>query len=421
MMRNRILGIAGLMIRQAVRSRFVFCLFVLMLSLLVGFALTIKGDGTVAGRLQVLLSYARGAVGVVLGIASLWLACGAFSVEIENRRLHLVMVKPVRNVELWIGKWLGIVTVAALMLTVAGLFLMGAGTVALRRTAPDGVDGRTVRQQILVARQRVEAVRAMGEAGEARWELDCPDAVASGASVSTLQYRFVSPLRDQPPIQVHWAAVDANGASLFEADCEAYMDGVNRLDIPAESLPPGERIALVFGMRVNQPDTPHHVTFHPEYPVELYVPTGGFGENLLRTLLLMFCRVALLAALGVTVGTVFTFPVAVFASVAMIMATLVTQFFVFSSACEPGCGHEHHGEETTPQWVEWTGEHLARGVQCVVAPVLHYRVRGRLAGGVAVTWDEVHEAAGVLVFMYGGALCALGCGALRRREIALPV
>ena len=123
------------MIRQAVRSRFVLCLFVLMLSLLVGFALTIKGDGTVAGRLQVLLSYARGAVGVVLGIASLWLACGAFSVEIENRRLHLVMVKPVRNVELWIGKWLGIVTVAALMLTVAGLFLMGAGSVALRRTA----------------------------------------------------------------------------------------------------------------------------------------------------------------------------------------------------------------------------------------------------------------------------------------------
>jgi hypothetical protein len=307
------------------------------------------------------------------------------------------------------------------MLSVAGLFLMGAGSVALRRTAPDGVDGRAVRQQILVARQRVEAVRAAGEVGEARWEIDCPDAVASGATVSTLQYRFVSPLRDQPPIHVHWAVLDADGTPLFEADCEAHMDGVNRLNIPAERLPPGARIALVFGMRADRSNTPHHVTFHPEHPVELYVPTAGFGENLLRTLLLMFCRVALLAALGVTVGTVFTFPVAVFAATAVILATLVTQFFIYSSACEPGCGHEHHGEETTPQWVEWTGDHLARGVQFVVAPVLRYRVRGRLAGGVAVTWDEVHEAAGVLVFIYGGVLCALGCGALRRREIALPV
>ncbi len=141
----------------------------------------------------------------------------------------------------------------------------------------------------------------------------------------------------------------------------------------------------------------------------------------MRTLLLMFCRVALLAALGVTVGTVFTFPVAVFTAAAVILATLVTQFFVFSSQCGPGCGHDHHDETATPHWVEQTGENLARGVQFVVAPVLRYRVRGRLADGVAVTWDEVYEAAGVLLLAYGGVLCGMGCGALRRRELALPV
>ncbi len=74
-----------------------------------------------------------------------------------------------------------------------------------------------------------------------------------------------------------------------------------------------------------------------------------------------------------------------------------------------------------PGWVEWTGNHLSHGMRFVVGPVLRYRVRGRLAAGITVPWSELHEAAGMMIFVYGGALCALSCGVLRRREIALPV
>jgi hypothetical protein len=423
-MRNRILGIATLMIRQAVRSRFVICLFVLMLSLLTGFALTIKGDGTAAGRLQMLLSYAMGAVGVVLGTATLWLACGSFSVEIENRRLHLVLVKPVRNFELWLGKWLGIVAVAMLMLAVAGLFLSVAAQVALQRTIPGSQDGHAVRQQVLVARHLVEAERVTGASGQARWQVDCPDTVQSAPAVATLQYQFVSPLRDLPAVKTHWEVLGPDGAQRYAVDGIANMDGVNRVDIPVDALTPGERMSLSFRIRKGADDAPRYVTFHPDHPVQLLIPTGGFGGNLVRTLLLIFCRVALLAALGVTVGTVFTFPVAVFVSTSMVVATLFTQFFVFATApSREGSDHHHHhhGEEHTPEWVEHVGDQLAHGMKFVVAPVLRYRVRGRLAEGVTVPWSEVHEAAGVLVFVYGGALCALACGTLRRREIALPV
>jgi len=420
-MRNRILGIAGLMMRQAVRSRFVICLFVLMLSLLAGFALTIKGDGTAAGRLQVLLSYAMGAVGVVLGTATLWLACGSFSTEIEDRRLHLVLVKPVRNVELWIGKWLGIVAVAMWMLVAAGLFLAAAGQVALRRTMPDSQDGRTVRQQILLARHLAQTERVTGEPGEARWRVNCPAAVSPSPATATLRYRFVSPLRDQPPVKTHWEVLGPDGTRRFAADSIANMDGVNRLDIPVDTLTAGETVLLAFRIREGEGDAPRYVTFHPDHPVELLIPTGGFGGNLVRTLLLMFCRVALLAALGVTVGTVFTFPVAVFVSTSMVVATLFTQFFVYSTAPGREWSQHRHGEDEAPGWAQQAGDHLAHAMHFVVAPVLRYRVRGRLAEGVTVPWSEVHEAAGILIFVYGGALCALACGTLRRREIALPV
>lgn len=420
-MRNRILGIAGLTLRQAVRSRFVICLFVLMLSLLIGFSLTIKGDGTAAGRLQMLLSYAIGVVGVVLGMAVLWLACGSFSTEIENRRLHLVLVKPVRNVELWIGKWLGIVTVAMLMLAVAGVFLAAAGQVALRRTLPGSVDGRAVRRQILAARHVSEAERIPDQTGRVRWHVVCPPVIHSAAAVAQLRYQFVSPLRDLPAVQMHWEVTGPDGALRFEADCEAHIDGVNRLDVPVDRLQAGERMTLAFLVRPTEGASAQYVTFHPDHPVEMLIPSGGFGANLVRTLLLMFCRVALLAALGVTVGTLFTFPVAVFAAASIVVATLFTQFVAFSSAPERQAGHHSHGEEGLPEWVEWTGDHLAHGIRFAVAPVLRYRVRGRLADGVSVPWSEVHEAAGILIFVYGGALCALACATLRRREIALPV
>ncbi len=410
------------MIRQAVRSRFVICLFVLMLSLLVGFALTIKGDGTAAGRLQMLLSYAMGAVGVVLGTATLWLACGSVSSEIENRRLHLVLVKPIRRMDLWIGKWLGIVSVAMLMLAVAGFFLAIAGQVALRRTVPDSADGRAVRHQVLMSRYLAESERVKGGAGKARWELDCPAIVSPAPAVATLRYRFVSPLRDLPPVRTHWEVLGPDGTCRFEADGLANMDGVNRLDIPVDSLQAGERISLTFRIRRGEEEALHYVTFHPNHPVELLIPTGGFGGNLVRALLIVFCRVALLAALGVTVGTVFTFPVAVFVSTSMIVATLFTQFFVFSTAPgRPSDHHHHHGAPETPAWIEKVGEDLANGMQFAVVPVLHYRVRGRLAEGVAIPWSEVYEAAGFLIFVYGGVLCALACETLRRREIALPV
>jgi len=410
------------MIRQAVRSRFVICLFVLMLSLLAGFALTIKGDGTSAGRLQVLLSYAMGAVGVVLGTATLWLACGSVSAEIENRRLHLVLVKPVRNIELWIGKWLGIAAVALLMLAVAGLFLSAAAQVALRRTIPDSKDGLAVRHQVLVARNLVAAERMSSGTGEARWQLDCPDTIRSAPAVATLQYRFLSPLRDLPPVTVHWDVQASDGTARFAVDGIAHIDGVNRLNIPVDALLPGERILLSFRIREGEEDTPQHVTFHPDHPVELLIPAGGFCGNLVRALLLLFCRLALLAALGVTVGTVFTFPVAVFVSTSMVVATLFTQFFVFSTAPGRQSEHQHHhGEEAVPGWLEGASDRLAHGMRFAVAPVLRYRVRGRLAEGVNVPWAEVHEAAGIMIFVYGGALCALACGTLRRREIALPV
>jgi ABC-type transport system involved in multi-copper enzyme maturation permease subunit len=113
-------AIAGLTLRAAVRSRFFASLLALVLAAVVALALTLKGDGTCAGRARVVIAYTLGLAGGILGFATLWNACGSISLDVEERQIRLVAVKPVRAWQVWLGKWMGLVGLNAALLTAAG-------------------------------------------------------------------------------------------------------------------------------------------------------------------------------------------------------------------------------------------------------------------------------------------------------------
>ena len=107
-------------IRSAIRSRVVGVLLCLLLLAIIGLPLTVKGDGTLTGEVQVLLTYTLGAVTMILSIATLWAGCAAVSTEVEEKQIHLILTKPVNRFEVWLGKWLGLVTLNAVLLLVSG-------------------------------------------------------------------------------------------------------------------------------------------------------------------------------------------------------------------------------------------------------------------------------------------------------------
>ena len=80
---KRTIAIASIAIRSAVRSRVVGVLIVLLLLAIIGLPLTLKSDGTLAGEVQVRLTYALGAVMTILSIATWWAVCAAVSAEME--------------------------------------------------------------------------------------------------------------------------------------------------------------------------------------------------------------------------------------------------------------------------------------------------------------------------------------------------
>src|SRR3954465_13188952 len=118
---RRVLTISWLTWKAALRFRLFWVLSALLVLAVVGLPLVLKDDGTARGFTQILLTYTLGSVTALLGIATLWLSCGTLARDIEENQMQLVAVKPIARWQVWLGKWIGIVSLDAVLLAVAGL------------------------------------------------------------------------------------------------------------------------------------------------------------------------------------------------------------------------------------------------------------------------------------------------------------
>ena len=97
----------------------------LLVGAVVGLPILIKDDGTAQGFAQILITYTLGSVAGLLGLCTLWLACGTLARDVEECQIQMVAVKPIARWQIWLGKWLGLVTLNAALLGVAGACIFG--------------------------------------------------------------------------------------------------------------------------------------------------------------------------------------------------------------------------------------------------------------------------------------------------------
>src|SRR6516162_10103470 len=117
---QRLFAIVTLTWKAAFRFKLFLVVAVLLLASVVGLPLLIKDDGTARGFTQILLTYTLSTVTGLLGLSTLWLACGTLARDIEECQLQMVAVKPVARWQIWLGKWLGLVTLNAALLAISG-------------------------------------------------------------------------------------------------------------------------------------------------------------------------------------------------------------------------------------------------------------------------------------------------------------
>src|SRR5215831_21315834 len=122
---QRLFAIAWLTWKAAFRFRLFLVLAVLLLASVVALPLLIKDDGTARGFTQILLTYTLTTITAFLALSTLWLACGTLARDIEDCQMQVVAVKPIPRWQIWLGKWLGIVSLDATLLALAGGCVFG--------------------------------------------------------------------------------------------------------------------------------------------------------------------------------------------------------------------------------------------------------------------------------------------------------
>src|SRR2546427_7043251 len=147
---QRLLAIAGLTWKAAFRFRLFIVLAVLLLASVVALPVLIKDDGTARGFTQILLTYTLSTITALLGLSTLWLACGTLARDIEECQMQVVAVKPIARWQIWLGKWLGILSLNAALLALSGGSVYGL--LQWRAAKLPAGQQKILRNEVLVAR-----------------------------------------------------------------------------------------------------------------------------------------------------------------------------------------------------------------------------------------------------------------------------
>ena len=452
---TRISALAGLTVRDAARSRLLVSLGGILIIGLIGLPLLISGDNTLTGRLQVILNYTLSFAVTMLSIVTLWTACGGVSSEIQDRRLYLVLTKPVHRYELWLGKWLGIVALNALLLTLTG-FIIGIMIWHTLFTSPESETGkRQACEQFLLARQSrlpespisekqaqasaaalVKSGRApagidaaqvatelMKELKKARFVIAPTGTVhfttlittpLSGINDGLLNYKIESSRPERSPIPALWE-IQAAGKKAIHLSVTNYPGLPNRLLIPGAVMKNAPSLTLSYHRLDSSSSATLFMAQNGQEP-ELLIPSGSWAMNLGRGLLMILCRLAFLSALGLTAGCLLSTPVAVFAAF-FIMVLLAMSGYVESVATSGAFYIPHEGHELSKTWLDKVILSQFKGLNRLTQPLLRLDPVPLLEEGRRISWLLTTQAVAWLVGLYTAVTALIGMILFNRREL----
>ena len=455
---QKIFAIAWLTWKAALRFRLFLVIAVLLILAVVGLPLVIQDDGTAQGFTQIILTYTLSAITALLGISTLWLACGTLARDIEECQIQVVATKPIARWQIWFGKWLGIVSLNAALLAISGSCVFGL--LQWRATKLPAAEQEKLREQVLVARGSAKEEDFSADIdAEAKQILqerlksspvttaDLPEVQKQIREQVKASYQVVQPaysrewqidlgfaknyLKDKPlqlRVKFNAAQKTASGtylalwqvgvpetAKLWQTETPMSLasDTFHEFAIPPNLFDTNGVLTVLF---LNPNETA--LLFPLEDGMEVLYPEGGFALNFARGLAVIFCWMALLAALGLAAASFLSFPVATFFSLAMLVVILSSG--TLADAVESGTvvggneetgvmGHSDADAVLIPMF---------KGILAVTRLIENFSPIDALSTGRAITWTELGLAVGQIVVLLGGLVALAGIVLFHRRELA---
>ncbi len=452
-----LLAIAMLTWRAAFRFRLFVVVAVLLLVSVVGLPILLKDDGTVRGFTQILLTYTLSVITALLGLSTLWLACGTLARDIEDCQMQMVVVKPVSRWQIWLGKWLGIVSLNAALLVLSSACVFAL--LQWRASKLPAEQQRVLRNEVLVSRGSAHPVSPLGDIHEEteqrlRERLAAnPDAQANVAEVRRQIFETVKADHQiVPPRTFRWWRVDFGTAAkalegrplhlrvkfnaaqrsasgTFEgvwqigvpdtprlwqsAPMSLAPDAFHEIEIPPNLIGTDGVLTIVF-LNLNQTA----LLFPVEDGIEVLYRQGGFLVNYARTLLVIFCWMALLASIGLAASSFLSFPVASLASVSLLVLTFSsgTMALVVSEGTVMGLGDSP--KVIGSSVIDTLAVPVFKVLLSVIELAKDYSPIDAVSTGRSVSWGTVGSAFLKIVVLLGGGFALGGMLLFSRREMA---
>ncbi len=279
-----------------------------------------------------------------------------------------------------------------------------------------GITPGALSRESLVENARRDVIRSentVQPGASQRWVFPYKHGGGRGGQMS-IRYMFSSPRQlDLQPLAVRWIVRDSTGATAGSHDAQVFAGQPHSFEVS----PGGETDVLTaefFNAQTNPPST---VVFARDMGVTLLLPGGSFEGNLARALIMIFCKLAVLTALGLTIGSCFSMPVAVFAAFAIIAAFNLTALIASTDI----------GEEVSRRSLAPTHGFIDRVValkfkaaDALFAPIRRYDPVPRLQRSELVPWPLVAQAFLLEVLLYPSILGLCGVLILKHRQFGLP-
>jgi hypothetical protein len=453
---QKILAITWLTWKAALRFRLFAVVAALLVLAVVGLPLIVKDDGTARGFAQIILTYTLSAVTVLLGFSTLWLSCGALARDIEECQIQVVATKPIARWQIWLGKWLGIASLNAALLALAGICIYGL--LEWRATKLPLMERAQLQQELLVARGTAKEVDNTA-AIDAETEQILQNRLKSNPGVAADINEVRNQIREQvksdfqlvPPgtyrpwnidlsgvkgyihnkplqLRIKFESADHNPNGTYMGVWEiGNPDSTNYFPMPPMSLSPDTFheftippnlysdkgiLSIVF---VNENNT--SILFPLEDGMEVLFPQGSFTANFIRALGIILCWLVLLSAIGLMAASFLSFPVAAFFSLTM----LIVAFSSSTLAETVDLGSVTTGSTPTAATRSITDTvfiPIFKGMLDVLNLVENFSPIDALSTGRSVPLSELGAAFAQIVGLFGGTFAIIGIILFSRRELA---
>lgn len=450
---------AALGLRAPLRSRFVFALLALLGAAVLLLPVQLKGDGTDAGALRMLLTWTLGTAVALLSVATLWAGCAAVSADIEGKRHVQAAVSPARPFELWLGRWLGLVALDAALLAavLVATFVqvrargLGPDATAVRAYLPPDpaaveAEARRVLDYAIAAMPpekrpepgsdrdaaMLESVRTdlagdsflpLEPGQERRWRFALP--WADGRRLvegdrADFEFSFLSSYGGQQGVRGVLRLLAGDGRELARRDVTTDDNGFFRIPLDSDklmsALQGGDALEAVFENTEGEGGA--SILLRHDRAARLSVPAGGLKANLFRAGLAILALLSLLAALGLSCGCALSFPVAAFAATALCAMVAVSGSSAFTDPdAVAGHGHSHGGPGALVAAIQPVARAVAHAIGATTAPYDRAEALDRLGDGVAVSAGAAWHALALDGVALPILLGLFGAAALRRREL----